>query len=305
MKIFNRVLLYFQLLGICVISIDTSQNRIFNSLIRGLNILHTFIAIFCGFSIYYFEDYMFYVGDVVTRSTDIIQIAVPILAHFIIVFDAGNLKRKNQEEIWMNFSKINQIFEHFDLDLEQWKLKVFHNYSWKLFVWVVISIGIYVQIMRKVYEADPGKSFFNFAPVNFLIFIEIAHVWFHCWCLAVFPYIVCQSSIFYYCLYVDLVKEYLILLNEEIRTIGVESKSSSIRENNLFYNLKFLKDAHNVFCDVNLKINAVFGWSHLVNLTAFFIVLTVDFYWIYFHIKLTGRDLEGFHYSCRIIKIVC
>lgn len=91
----------------------------------------------------------------------------------------------------------------------------------------------------------------------------------------------------------DLLKGYLKLLNEEIRIIGIDSKSSYNQETKLVWKLNFLKDAHNMLCDVNAKINDIFGWSHLINLTAYFIVLTVDFYWIYFHIKLSGRDLEG------------
>lgn len=125
------------------------------------------------------------------------------------------------------------------------------------------------------------------------------HVWFNFWCLAVFPYFLCQSSIFYYCLYVDLLKEYLVLLNEEIRIIGIDSKASYDQEPKLFWKLNFLKDAHNILCDVNSRINDIFGWSHLVNLTAYFIDLTVDFYWIYFHIKLTGRNLEGLTQMCK------
>lgn len=293
MKIFNRVLLYFQLLGICVISIDKEDGK-FNLAIRILNVIHTFLSMLAGFFIYYFESYMFYVGDTVTRSSDIVQVAVPVCAYFIIVFHAGNLRKNDQMQIWENFTKVNFILVYFNLDLEEWKSKVFRKYTWKLFFWVISSILIYVQIMRKVYEADSRKMFIvcrNY--LNIQKHFLLVHIWFYFWCLAVFPYIVCQSSIFYYCLYVDLLKEYLILINEEIRLIGIVSKSINKNEWNLFYNLKFLKEAHNILCDVNSGINGIFGWSHLVNVTAYFIVLTVDIYWIYFHIKLSGRELEG------------
>lgn len=158
MKIFNRVLLYFQLLGICVISIDKEDGK-FNLAIRILNVIHTFLSMLAGFFIYYFESYMFYVGDTVTRSSDIVQVAVPVCAYFIIVFHAGNLRKNDQMQIWENFTKVNFILVYFNLDLEEWKSKVFRKYTWKLFFWVISSILIYVQIMRKVYEADSRKMF--------------------------------------------------------------------------------------------------------------------------------------------------
>lgn len=153
MKIFNWILLYFQLLGICVIYIE-NKNVYIRHALNFINILHAFAAISAGFSIYYFESYLFYLGDIVSRSSDIAQIAVPVLAYFTIVFHAGKMKRKSQEAIWKSFTKVNLILNQFDLDLEECKYKMFQNYLWKLFVWALVSIGIYFQIMRKIWEAD-------------------------------------------------------------------------------------------------------------------------------------------------------
>lgn len=157
MKIFNWILVYFQLLGICVVFID-NKNFYIRHALNLINILHAFVAIVAGFSIYYFESYLFYLGDIVSRSSDVAQIAVPVLAYFIIVFHGGNLKRNDQVEIWANFTKVNSILGHFNLDLEECKWKMFKNYLWKLLLWVLISIGIYVRIMQKIWEADQNTG---------------------------------------------------------------------------------------------------------------------------------------------------
>ncbi len=96
-----------------------------------------------------------------------------------------------------------------------------------------------------------------------------------------------------YIFYINIVKQQLQLLFEELKRIEEYSKYNRSKlkthvqqayDQFLCRRLFVARDYYSSIFEISIHINEAFGWSHLVNLTHSFVQILTDSYWCYWNI---------------------
>lgn len=259
----------FQFFGICN-DLPNTKKFLIHLIFFG-SIFNLLILMGTIFIIIPYEEHIFYPSDLIGKFTDIIQLAFPILAHFVAILETM-AARKHQMKIWTRIVRGNLILK----DLKSY-------------------------VTRKE-EKTYIKKFIFFNLVSFLAefaVISIATIsndyrWRNHWFTRLFSNIVGRLLNLHYILYVDLIYSRIRIINDELKDIILHGDNKQI-----FRKIQKIKMFHsNCWC-ISQSVNSRFGLSLLASITNYFICLTVDFYWMFIRFGDSGRLCK---YSFRFIE---
>lgn len=102
---------------------------------------------------------------------------------------------------------------------------------------------------------------------------------------ATFKEFMCALAVLHFSLYVDIVRMFLTELNRQIRQPPICLSMST--------KVLFLKDVKSIHYDIFLlmkQVNTFFGWSLLLLMINYFILITYSFYWLFFTLQVNVKS---------------
>lgn len=257
----NIIFFYFQIFAVCAFNPLKSILR--DRLLIGWCIINFLIITTISILVVYYYKYIFFDNDAIGALTDVMQLAAPFFAHYIIIMESLYTKSKRLH-IW-------QIFNQVDFSLTA-ALKInttkivrlgMKRYLIKALLTQLICIGTEVRIMVYIY---PNLE------------------WSRLWYAKFYTFNACRSNHLFYIFFVDMVKirmeiigDALLNLNR-LRFLGGSSGDGGKLQ---LRQLAVLKDAYTKLWNASQLVDVVFGWSVLINVAANFVCLSVNLYWNY------------------------
>ena len=264
MRLVQKIIYFFKFCGFHLISLNHNDNKKIDKYFFCLTIIYLFYLFCVCLVTFYYAEKFFFLSDAASLFTDIIQLFAPILSHVIMLFESI-VFRKNHKIIWNNFCLVDRYLQSYNNDnIVKIIDKSYINYIIKLILTMLVCTFVEIKIMTAIIA---NKE------------------WSRHWFASIFTFIMTRAFHLFYTFYVDIITVRLQILNNELLIIGENSLiiGNHLQNNKekLYTQLKSLKNIYTILWENCVMLNDCFGWSQLANITANFICLTVDFYWIY------------------------
>lgn len=260
MELIESILIFYQICGICQLSIyNFKGNTILLQISTALS-----LCIIIGLSIdaLYRPDDLFYLMDPVSGLTDIFQTACPLLGHYVFLIQAF-FARRSLEKLWQKVHEADDILKYFKIDPKDLNHVIVSRYMIIFFVAHFISMASEIRIIWG---------------------IQINRIWLNHWYFSLYSIFISRCEYLLYLLFVDLIRGRLNCLQDLLSSSThvmfneVIAKRSNNKE---IFVLRKLKKLYSLLWEISFKMNDCFGWSQLANVGVNFLTLTCNFYWIY------------------------
>lgn len=262
----------FQFFGICPALPDTK--KIIRKIIQFLVVLNAIIVLTISIIIYNYEEFIFHSKDILGKFTDILELAAPIMAHMVAIFESVWTK-KDQKKIWNKITEFNCLMKRF-------KSVCYKNEERRFSIkFLLLNLTILSEIV-----------------IILLIISMEEYKWSRLWYCRIYSNIVGRLGNLQLILYIEFLCSMTRNINNELIYISHLTESYYIEKIHLkvYKRIKRIKISHSIFWDISETMSSRFGWSLLFSITNYFICLTVDFYWVFVH--FTGNeDGEHLHFN--------
>ncbi len=256
MDLMSLIMGYFKFFALCCYS----QSKIMEYFLIFWAIVH--VAMLSAISIVitvYYKD-VFYVDDTVGAMTDILQLAVPLVSHFVIIVETI-LKRSQGVDVLRKLREIENSLATFNANVPELKRRSTWNY------FIKISITQSICFLFEIY---------------IICSIKNNREWLNHWYASLFSFAATRSEHFYFTLTVDSMKHELNLINLELQNIRNGHKFSQLKifkGDSRHRRIVTLKKCYNTLWEISFIVEKRFGWSQFFNITSNFLCLTVNLYW--------------------------
>lgn len=260
MPLLHRLTLgFFQLSGLCTFT-DPPQPKV-ERLLLLWNLTHMLaLALITGHVIAN-PTRVFFTQDAIGTITDVIQLACPFLAHFVVLAEAIRTKAL-RSGIWRQLHDIDGRLVSLRRHPEQ-SARVARNsqlgYLRKVCAAHLICVATEVRIMSCI-----GAN----------------KMWSNLWQASIFTLVTIRSHHFYYIWFVDELKWRMNVHCAELERCG-GGDGLCERDHQLLRVLRVVRENHGQMWLVAERMNEVFGWTLLTTITANFVCLSVNLYWNY------------------------
>lgn len=254
----NTTLIYFQLFAVC--AFIPRKSTIIERLLIGWCIINVLILSTISIVVVYYYKYIFFDNDAIGAITDVMQLAAPFFAHYIIIMESLYTRSKRLH-IW-------QILNKVDLSLTA---------TLKINTTRIIRLGM----KRFFIKALLTQLICIVTEVRIMAYIYPNLEWSRMWYAKFYTSNTCRSGHLFYIFFVDMVKIRMEIIGEalfnlnRLRFLGGSSGKLQLRQ------LTVLKEAYTKLWNASQVVDVVFGWSVLINVTANFLCLSVNLYWNY------------------------
>lgn len=200
-----------------------------------------------------------------SRINDWFQLFCLVVVYWTIIIESF-LKRNVQKQFWKIFGEINErYYQHVSLRLNIYFAKCLEFH-------IIVTV---IQIILSAYFVCYHGSFpYYLFSLFFLVKMP-------------------QHRIFYYLLYVELIKFELKIVEAEVKQMADMSRNMCYF---LFgklkisfkkfqrHRFKWIRDYYSSIYELNVKLNDVFAWSQFLTVLCCFFVLLTESNWAYAHI---------------------
>lgn len=254
----NTILFYFQLFAVCAFA--PQKSIIIERLLIGWCIINFLILATISSLVVYYYKYIFFDSDAIGALTDVMQLAAPFCAHYIIIIESLYTKSKRLH-VWQLMNQVDySLTATLKINTSKMVRLGMKRYFIKAMLTQVICIATEIRIMAYIY---PNLE------------------WSRLWYAKFFTFSACRSNHLFYIFFVDMVKIRMEIIGEALLNlnrlwfVGGNSGKLQLRQ------LAVLKEAYTKLWNASQIIDIVFGWSVLINVTANFVCLSVNLYWNY------------------------
>lgn len=255
----NTILFYFQLFAVC--AFIPRKSTIIERLLIGWCIINVLILTTISILVVYYYKYIFFDNDAIGALTDVMQLAAPFFAHYIIIMESVYTKSKRLH-IWQILNQVDSsLTTTLKINTPKMVRLGMKRYFIKAMLTQLICIVTEVRIMAYIY---PNLE------------------WSRLWYVKFYTVNACRSSHLFYIFFVDMVKIRMEIIGEALLNLnrlrfvgGYGGGKLQMRQ------LAMLKEAYTKLWYASQEVDVVFGWSVLINVTANFVCLSVNLYWNY------------------------
>lgn len=285
MVLFKLILQYYQCCSLCLFTVEPTSSRCFRIGLLIWPFIHIIALSSITILIRYYSKYVFFGGDLIGVLTDIIQIAAPFSAHFIVII-VSLCSLWQQTKIWHLHRKIDEALLSLHFNVNQYTTVTIRKYFRKSFATYCISFVIEMRI---------------------IIYIGNNNIWRNHWLASIYSLVVCRSFHLWYIFYVDYVSSRIEIINLELIRIGnrhnllrlrnVIGSATTIRE------IRVLKRVYGRLWKIGDLMEYSFGWAQLATVTSDFVRCTVNLYWNYaaYYFGTNPYWKESLMSSCPIV----
>lgn len=244
------IIAFFQALGVCPF-LDANQSK-FETILVLWSVLNFGILTAITYLAAYYEDEFFIDSNIIIVITQVIQIAAPLFAHYVIIFEAL-YSRSKRYNIWQSLNKIDDNLATLP-----------PPYHRKLYA---------ATIHRFLRKAISVQGFCTFLDVYVIISVYEIRDWSYHLYATIYTYIVCRSVHLFYIWLVDLVSFRMQIIGEELQRLHWLHSDEQLKR------LTLLKASYIELWHIANLMDDSFGWSELTNVGANFICSSVNLYW--------------------------
>lgn len=247
---------YFQFCALCFYS--KSKILEYFLIFWGFVNIAMLLTISIVISVYYKD--VFYINDAVGSMTDIMQLAVPIITHFVIIIESIR-KRNMGMEILRQFENIEDALSTFNPSISELKRCSIRNY----FIKIAITQGVCL-----------------FLEIYIISSIKNNREWLNHWYASLFSFSATRSEHLYFTLTVDSMKNVMNSINLELKNIKNGHKFRKLivsKGDSRHRRIITLKKCYNKLWEISCIVEKRFGWSQFLNISSNFLCLTVNLYW--------------------------
>lgn len=194
---------------------------------------------------------IFYMGDLVTALADIIQWAIPITAHFVIIIESL-LTRSKRQRFW----------------------ELLHYVDTKLLTLSPDNVAKTIQVFAIKTFLCHGLALV--IEVTIILRIETNKEWRRQWFASIYSMVVCRSQVLLYVFFVDMLSCRMCAIKNDFHHMARFRQSAITSEK-----FRQLKESLNVIWICLQELNKAFGSSMLLIIVAYFICTCVNMYWNY------------------------
>lgn len=248
----NILWCYFQFFGIG--SSQKTSHQLLPAIWSTINIA-ILLTIIASIVWLYHKD-IFYDDDAIGAITDIIQMAIPFLAHYTLIAESIRTDRKRL--------KIRSIFERFDRNTSK-------------YLQLNVKRSVRVGVRRYFVKALLTQSLCLITEIRIMSSISANKEWSNHWYASFFTFNACRCGHFQFIYFVDLLKIRMNIISMELGELMNGRRQPHCVQNKL----TVLKAEYGGLWLAAELVNESFGWSALTNVTANFICLSVNLYWNY------------------------
>lgn len=285
MILIKLIFWYYQCCSICLFSIVSNSTKISQIFLLIWSIVHIILLTTISIIICSYSKLIFFDGDLIGVLTDIIQIAAPFFAHYIVII-ASICTIRQQKKIWILFRKIDHELLSLNFFINDFTTFVIRKYFRKSCLIQLICLAIEMRI---------------------IIYIGGNNIWRNHWLASIYSLIVCRSFHMWYIFYVDYLHSRIKIINLELIRIGNRHNLIYLRnpmESTATINeLRILKRIYSQLWCVNDLMEVSFGWPMLATVTSDFVRCSVNLYWNYatYYFGTNPYWRESLMSSCPIV----
>lgn len=244
------IITFFKVLGVCPF-LDANQSK-FETILVLWSILNFGILNTIAYFVAYYKEELFIDNNIIILITQVIQIAAPLFAHYVIIFEAL-YSRSKRYNIWQLFKKIDDSLATLP-----------PPYYKRLYA---------TTIQRFLKKAICLQGICLFLEGYVMISVcEILDWSYHLYA-SMYTYIVCRAVHFFYIWLVDLLSFRMEIIGEELQRLHWLGAEEQLKR------LTVLKVAYIELWHIANLMDDSFGWSELTNVGANFICSAVNLYW--------------------------
>lgn len=297
---FKHFLIVFQICGVESLALSTQTPYLM--LVRAWN--HILIACNIGgaVAVYIWSDAIFSDIDPIGKLTDIVQVMTPLVTYFVVLLEAV-VQRNIQQQIQLHMMELDSTVEVLGIRLD----RKWHQLRREFFIKFILVNCVCVSFELLIIGSFFGRG-----------------AWAFDW-LVKLPCFVCNRiSDLKYMLYIDCLRVYIetlnelvenFCLNESIQDTSGNRKTSSSSTRSIWaikmkdvmqnWRLKQLKELYSRTWQLSELINNRMGRTILTTITANFIELTINLYWVYAYLHVSELVLESYYYPIpRLILVM-
>lgn len=293
--IFEQKLKHFLILfQICGLDSQALTNQTeFIKLLRIWNYILIATAVGGALAVYSLSNAIFSDIDPIGKLTDIVQVMTPLVTYFVVLLEAV-VQRNTQQQILLQMTELDHSLQAMGV------LQL--NKRWQQMKKFFFIKFILINIACLSFELLIIGSFFG------------RDAWAYDWLVKLPTFVFNRISDLRYMLYVDCLKIYIEILNELI--FGFRKwESNEANSKNIWVikskdigqqrRLKQLKQLYSLTWELSELLNARMGRTILATITANFIELTINLYWVYAYLHIRTLVLESWYYPVpRLILLI-
>lgn len=251
------VMFYFQFFGMFNLSIHRDPGR--ERLLFYWTWIHLAGLATLTFIIIHFAGKIFFIVDTLGTVADVIQVAAPLLTHYIIIVESL-CTRRIRLKILDRMAEVDKLYPS-----------------------LIIARAKQIQIRRYFNKLVVTQALCIFFELCIMHGISGNELWTRHWYVSIYVFNICRSQHLFYVYYVDLVKCRLDVVAGELKNVGslLHSDDVCVSTVKLYGQIKQAKKAYSSIWEMVQFIEMAFGWSMFSNIISNFICLTVNLYWNY------------------------
>lgn len=253
----EAIIAFFQVVGIS--QPLTKITPLFEYILIGWAFVNMMILTVIGITVTYYSKHVFFDNDAIGALTDIIQLAAPFLAQYIIIIESMLTKRM-RVTIWQTFAKIDGSLLSIKMNINVLRKMGLKRYLIKAIATQLICMATEIRIMTYI---GPNRE------------------WSYHWYASIYTFVVCRSQHLFYIFFIEMLKMRMECVNAELTNLNKIRFNKKYSDNVKCKRLAILKNVHSSLWHCSVMINKSFGWSQLTNVTANFVCLSVNLYWNY------------------------
>ncbi|GAB0093926.1 Gustatory receptor [Sergentomyia squamirostris] len=278
---------FYQLTGMLMITIPRKAGRELYLIFLGFFYV-IFLIITMSVALYNFK-YLFDTRNPLGLFMDVIQLAVPIGSHIVILVRTFTSRRFHRK-IWELYGKVDRSLRLCDIETGKNIESFLKKYSWKFVILIVFGCGLEVVI---IFIISPGSSGWR---------VQRA--------MAIVPFLgnrLCQLMMMFYS---EFHREFLTIIVQEflklVQDCNDDFATKPIQQFLLYRKCKCLKDNYNSLWLSVKYINKCFGLSIFFNIGMNFIILIVDYYWNFkaFYLNSSNSRLASSLCSVPLVAVL-
>lgn len=285
MVLFKLILNYYRCCSLCLFTVEATSSRWLRIGLIVWPFIHIILLSTITILIRCYSKFVFFDGDLIGILTDVIQIAAPFCAHFIVII-VSLCSLWQQTKIWHLHGKIDVALMSLRFNVDQYTTTAIRQYFRKSFATYCICFAIEMRI---------------------IVYIGQNNIWRNHWLASIYSLIVCRSFHLWYILYVDYVSCRIEIINMELIRIGNRHNLLRLRNSNdsaaTVREIRVLKRVYSRLWKIGDLMEQSFGWAQLATVTSDFVRCTVNLYWNYaaYYFGTNPYWKESLMSSCPII----